>query len=151
MMETNHLTRTFESLIRCCSLNLLLKNSSETTRLSAGRPSGAKQCSSRTQSLSLAAEYKMRFCFAHDKNTRRNSFAKAEVQVFDSQNVVICCEESEHDPVYSASLEERKRSEFVRHLSLLSEINQQLKQQFRRIAMKRSRHVNVIQMFLAVP
>jgi hypothetical protein len=64
---------------------------------------------------------------------------------------VICCEESEHDPVYSASLEERKISEFVSHLSLLSEINQQLKQEFIRIAMKRSRHVHVIQTFLAVP
>jgi hypothetical protein len=84
------------SFIRRRSLNLLLKNSPETTRLSAGRPSGAKQYSSRTQFRSLAGEYKMRFCFAHGKNTRRKSFAKAEVKVFDGQNVVICCEESEH-------------------------------------------------------
>jgi hypothetical protein len=34
----------------------------------------------------------------------------AEVNVFDGQNVVICCEESERDSVHSASLEERKRS-----------------------------------------
>jgi hypothetical protein len=93
----------------------------------------------------------MRFCLAHGKKTRRKSFAKAEVKVFDGQNVVICCEESEHDPVHSASLEERKRSEFVRHVSLLSEMNQQLKQKFGRIAMKRSRYVHVIQTFLAVP
>jgi hypothetical protein len=33
-----------------------LKYSSETSRLSAGRPSGAKHCSSRTQSRSLAAD-----------------------------------------------------------------------------------------------
>jgi hypothetical protein len=45
----------------------------------------------------------MRFCFAHGKNTRRKSFAKAEVKVFDGQNVVICCEESERKPVHSAS------------------------------------------------
>jgi hypothetical protein len=70
-----------------------------------------KQCSSRTQSRSLTAEYKkfMRFCFAHGKNTRRKSFAKAEVKVFDGQNFVICCEESERDPVHNASLKERKR------------------------------------------
>ena len=42
----------------------------------------------------------MRFCFAHGKNTRRKSFAKAEVKVFDGQNVVICCEESKRDPVH---------------------------------------------------
>ncbi len=140
----------FDSFVRCHSLNLLLKYSSE-TRLSAGRPSGAKQCSSRTQSRSLAAECKMRFCFAYGKNTGRKSFAKAEVKVFDSQNGVICCEESERDPVHSASLEERKRSEFVRQASLLSEINQQLKQEFGRIAMKRSRHVHVMQTFFGLP
>jgi hypothetical protein len=100
----------FDSFVRRRSLNLLLKYSSETTRLSAGRPSGAKQCSSRTQSRSLAARYKMRFCFAHGKNTRRKSFAKEEVKVFDGQNVVVCCEESERGPAHSASLEERKRS-----------------------------------------
>jgi hypothetical protein len=44
------------------------------------------------------------------QNTGRKSFAKVEVKVFDGQNVVICCEESERDPVQSASLEERKRS-----------------------------------------
>ena len=65
--------------------------------------------------------------------------------MFDGQNVVICCEESERDSVHSASLEERKRSNSLRHVSLLSEINQQLKQEFGRIAMKRSRHVHVIQ------
>ena len=48
-------------------------------------------------------------CFTHGKNTRRKSFAKAEVTVFDGQNVVICCKESERDPVHIASLEERKR------------------------------------------
>jgi hypothetical protein len=51
----------------------------------------------------------MRFCFAHGKITRRKSFAKAEVKVFDGQNVVICCEDSERDPVHIASLEEKKR------------------------------------------
>jgi hypothetical protein len=46
----------FDSFVCRRSLNLLLKYSPETTRLSAGRPSGAKQCSSRTQSSSLAAD-----------------------------------------------------------------------------------------------
>jgi hypothetical protein len=45
----------------------------------------------------------------------------------------------------------KKEIEFVRHVSLLSEINQQLKQEFGRIAMKRSWNVHVIQTFLAVP
>jgi hypothetical protein len=71
-----------------------------------------------------------------------------EVNVFGGQNVVICCEESERDPVHIASLEDmtgKKEMEFVRQVSLLSEINQQLKQEFGRIAMKRCRHVHVIQ------
>ncbi len=76
---------------------------------------------------------------------------KVEVKVFGGQNVVICCVESERDPVHIASLEERKMMEFVRQISLLSEIYQQLKQEFGRIAMKRSRHVHVIQLVLAVP
>ena len=50
----------------------------------------------------------MRFCFAYGKNTGRKSFAKVEVKVFGGQNVVICCVESERDPVLIASLEERK-------------------------------------------
>ena len=91
----------------------------------------------------------MRFCSAHGKITRRKSFAKAEVKVFDSQNVVICWEESERDPVHSAR--RKKEIEFARQVSLLSEINKQLKQEFGRIAMKRSCHVHVIQTFLAVP
>ncbi len=62
--------------------------------------------------------------------------------MFGGQNVVICCVESERDPVHIASLEEK---EFVRQNSLLSEINQQLKRGFGRFAMKRSRHVYVIQ------
>ena len=49
------------------------------------------------------------FCFAYGKNTGRKSFAKVEVKVFGGQNVVICCVESERDPVHIASLEERKR------------------------------------------
>ncbi len=86
MMGTNHLhawTRThhsntcaisFDPFVRRCSLNLLLKCSSETTRLSAGRPSGAKQCSSRTQSRSLAAEYKNSCAFAlHMAKTNEGS------------------------------------------------------------------------------
>ncbi len=51
----------------------------------------------------------MRFCFAYGKNTGRKSFAKVEVKVFGSRNVVICCVEYERDPVHIASLEERKR------------------------------------------
>ena len=54
----------------------------------------------------------MRFCFAYGKNTGRKSFARAGlaagVNVFGGQNVVICCVESERDPVLIASLEERK-------------------------------------------
>ncbi len=61
------------------------------------------------------------------------------------RNVVICCAESERDPVHIASLEEKKEMEFVRQVSLLSEITQQLKQEFGRIAMNRSRHVHAIQ------
>ena len=49
---------------------------------------------------------------------------------------MVCCVESERDPVHIASLEEQ---EFVRQVSPLSEINQQLKQEFGRFAMKRSR------------
>ncbi len=65
-----------------------------------------------------------------------------DVKVFGGQNAVICCVESERDPVHIASLEEM---EFVRQDSLPSEKNQQAKQEFGRIAMKRSRHVHVIQ------
>jgi hypothetical protein len=54
----------FDSFFRRRSLNLLLKYSFETTKLSAGRPSGAKYCSSRTQSRSLAAGYKNSCAFA---------------------------------------------------------------------------------------
>ncbi len=61
--------------------------------------------------------------------------------MFGGQNVVVFCVESERDPVHIASLEEK---EFVRQVSLLSEINQQLKQEFGRFAMKRSRHVHDI-------
>ena len=74
--------------------------------------------------------------------------------MFDGQNVVICCEESERDPVHSASLEERKRSNSLRHVSLLSEINQQLKQEFGRFVMKRSRlspRARDANLFLAAP
>ena len=67
------------------------------------------------------------------------------------QNGVICCVDSERDPVHSASLEERKRSNSLRHVSLLSEINQQLKQEFGIIEMKRSCHVHVIQTCLCSP
>ena len=49
------------------------------------------------------------FFFAYGKNTGRKSFAKVEVKVFGGPNVVICCVESERDPVHIASLEERKR------------------------------------------
>jgi hypothetical protein len=148
MMGTIHLhawTRTqcainFDSFVRRCSLNLLLKYSSETTRLSAGRPSGAKHCSSRTQSRSLAAEYKNSCAFAlYMAKTHEGSHLRGR------QNVVICCVEFERDPVHSASLEKKKEMEFVRQVSLLSDINQLLKQEFGRIAMKRSRHVHVIQ------
>ncbi len=47
----------YDSFVRRRSLNLLLKYSSETTRLSTGRSSGDKQCSSRTQLRALSAEY----------------------------------------------------------------------------------------------
>ncbi len=69
--------------------------------------------------------------------------------MFDGQNVVICCVESERDPVHSAR--RKKEIEFARQVSLLSEINKQLKQEFGRIAMKRSRHVHVIQFFFCRP
>jgi hypothetical protein len=52
----------FDSFVRGRSLNLPLNYSSETTSLSAERPSGAKaakQYSSRTQARLLAAEHKM--------------------------------------------------------------------------------------------
>jgi hypothetical protein len=57
-------TRTinFDSFVRSRSLNLPLNYSSETTSLSAERPSGAKaakQYSSRTQARLLAAEHKI--------------------------------------------------------------------------------------------
>ncbi len=61
--------------------------------------------------------------------------------MFGGQNIVVCCVESERDPVHIASLEEK---EFFRQVSLLSEINQQLKQEFGRFAMNRSRHVHDI-------
>ena len=138
--------------------------------------------------------------FAHGKKTRRKSYAKAEVKVFDGQNVVICSAARERNPAHSppntkihalllctwqnhtkevicegrsqgvwrskccdllgrirtrlssqCPFRRKKEMEFVRQVSLLSEINQQLKQEFGRIAMKKSCHVHVIQTFLAVP
>ena len=76
------------------------------------------------------------------QNHRKEVICEGGSQSVWRSNVVVCCVESERDPVHIASLEEQ---EFVRQNSPLSEINQQLKQEFGRFAMKRSRHVRVIQ------
>ncbi len=110
MLGLVHMRINFDSFVRSRSLNLLSKYSSETTRLSAGRPS-ALQLANAVALTRRKIQKFMRFCyicFARGKNTRRKSFAKAEVKVFGGQNVVICCVESVRDPVHSASLEERK-------------------------------------------
>ncbi len=54
-------------------------------------------------------------------------------------------------PSSQCQFRRKKEIEFVRHVSLLSEINQQLKQEFGWIAMKRSWHVHVIQTFFGSP
>jgi hypothetical protein len=149
---------TFYSFVCLRSLNLLFKCSSETTRLSARRPSGAKQCSSRTKSRSLAAEYKNSCAFAasfasHMAKHTKEVICEGRSQgvwrlKIGGQKVVICCVESERDPVHTTSqcqFRRKQEMEFVRQVSLLSEINQQLKQEFGRVAMKRSRQVHVLQ------
>ena len=54
-------------------------------------------------------------------------------------------------PSSQCQFRRKKEMEFVRQVSLLSEINQQLKQEFGRIAMKRSRHVHVLQICFGRP
>ncbi len=137
----------FDSFVRRRSLNLLLKYSSETTRLSAGRPSGAKHCSSRTQSSSLAAEYKnsCALLYAWQKHTKEVICQGVSQGVWWSKCDMLCRIRTR--PSSHCQFRRKKEMEFVRHVSLLSEINLQprLKQEFGRIAMKRSRHVYVLQ------
>jgi hypothetical protein len=150
----------FDLFVRCRSLNLLLKYSSETTRLSAGRPSGVKQCGLRTQSRSLAAKYKNSCAFAlhmaktHEgpgSHLRFNCEGRSQ-GVWRSKCCDLLCRfcRIQTRPSSKCQFSRKKEMEFVRQVSqlslaLLSEINQQLKQEFRRIAMKRTRHVYVIQ------
>ena len=82
------------------------------------------------------------------QNHRKEVICEGGSQSVWRSNFVVCCVESERDPVHIASLEEQ---EFVRQVSPLSEINQQLKQEFGRFAMKRSLHVRVIQTCFGSP
>ncbi len=112
-----------------------------------GRPSEKQAAAGQLAGGGAVNAHEAGHCAASESCAR----GRLEVKVFDGQKVVICCEESERDPVHSASLEERKRSNSLRHVSLLSEINQQLKQEFGRIAMKRRCHVHVIQTCFCSP
>ncbi len=137
----------FDSFVRSRSLNLLLKYSSETTRLGAGRPS-ALQLANAVALTRRKIQKFMRFCFAHGKHTRR--IRKEIIWEGGSQGVwrskcfdLLCRIRTR--PSSQCHFRRKKEMEFVRQNSLLSEINQQLKQEFGRIAMKGSRHVHVLQ------
>jgi hypothetical protein len=121
-------------------LNLLLKYSSETTRLSAGLPSGAKHCSSRTQSRSLATEYKIHLLLLciWQKHTKEVICEGESQGVWRSKCCDLLCRIRTR-PSSHCQFRREKEMEFVRQVSLLSEINQQLKQKFGKFAMKRSR------------
>ncbi len=127
----------FDSFVRHRSLNLLWKYSSEITRLSAGLPSGGKHCSSRTQSRSLSAEYKNSFAFA--LHMAKEVICEGGSQgVWRSKCFDLLCRIRTR-PSSHCQFRRKKEMEFVRQVLLLSEINQQLKQEFGRFAMKRSR------------
>jgi hypothetical protein len=116
-----------DSFVRRRSLNLLLKYSSETTRLSAERPSGAKQCSSLTQSRLLAAEYKnsRALLYTWQKHTKEVIREGVSQGVWQSKFDLLCRVQTR--PSSQCQFRRKKEMEFVRQVSLLSEINQQLK------------------------
>ena len=115
----------FDLFVRSRSLNLLLKYSSETTRLSAGRPSGAKQCSSRTQSRSLAAEYKNSCALlcTWQKHTKEVICEGGSQGVWRSKCCDLLCR-IRTGPSSHCQFRRKEEMEFVRQVSLLSEINQ---------------------------
>ncbi len=120
----------FDSFVRRRSLNLLLKYSSETTRLSIGRPSGAKQCSSRTQSRSQPNTKIHALLLCTWQKHKKEVICKCGSEcVWRSE----CCDllyRIRTRPSSQCQFRRKKEMEFVRQVSLLSEINQQLKQEF---------------------
>jgi hypothetical protein len=127
----------FESFVCRRSLNFLLKYSSETTRQSTGQERKPAHSPPNTKIYALLLctwqkHTKEVICEGVSQGVRRSK----------------CCDllcRIRTRPSSQCQFRKKKEVDFVRQVSLLSEINQQLKQEFGRIAMKRSRHVHVLQ------